>query len=401
MKNRIRILKAALITGILLLCAGIAAGQAFSIVSVMRDSEGALRIIQFSIVPIVNPENIVDVNVFSLDGGDSLSLGKPMQVSRSPIYEIKTDTPLKTTMSSTGEKLNDYILAVKIKGADGKETWINKAITMSNTSAASQTVLKESDDIDDSAFYIDGEIKGAYKKKTRFSTKIKLKKLEQTKDGWIYSKFGFFNLNASSDPEADPDVMEVGYNFARVVRKHFYWDNEVKIESERDFDNTNFIFSTRGIWIPAGQVLTRKNGDPTSLVFFRPYTGVELGKNLRSQVAAAKGDGIARVLVGADLRFNVPINLDKGQEINWTNSFTRRWLLSNELGYEVDDDGVPQLVRFGRSPRDYFNSKASFGFNKFFGAFIEYEWGQLPPSYKFVEHRFRAGLFFKFKFGTK
>jgi hypothetical protein len=411
MKHQILVFKAILIIGVFLLSSETLNAQEILIASVKRDSQNILRIIQVKFDDNINSADILDQNVFSLDGGAALSVGKPLsKISPTDIYEIKSDTALQTKLSATGKLvLNAYILAVKLKDSDGKETWKSARIILPDTSVPSVAITKdESEDIEDSNFYIDGELKGANKKKTTFSTNIKVKRLTQT-GKWIYSKSPidslpipfYFKLNASTDVEADPDSLEIGFNFARVVGKHFYWDNDIKIESQRDFKNTNFIYSTRGIWRPAGKSLTKKDGNATSILFFRPYIGAEVGKNLRSPVATAQGDGIARILAGADLRLNIPINEDKGQEINWTNSYTRRWLLSDELSFKADDDGVLQLVRFGKRPRDYVKSKIDFSFNKFFGAFIEYDWGQLPPSYKFVDHRFRVGLFYKFKFAVK
>lgn len=411
MKHQNSSFRAVLFIGVFLLSVGTLNAQEILFVSVMRDSQRVLRIIQVKFDDSVNSTDILDVNVFSLDGGAALSVGKPKSViSTNDIYEIRSDTALQTKQSPTGQlMLNAYILTIKIKGSDGKERWKNSRITLPDPNAPSVAISKdESEDIEESNFYIDGEMKGANKKKTTFSTNIKVKRLTQ-RGNWIYSKSPidslpiplYFKLSANTDVEADPDNMEIGFNFARVVGRHFYWDNDVKIESQRDFKNTNFIYSTRGIWRPAGVSLTKKDGDATSILFFRPYIGAEVGKNLRSPIVVADGDGIARILAGADLRLNIPVNEDKGQEINWTNSYTRRWLLSDELSFKADDDGVLQLVRFGKRPRDYVKSKVDFSFNKFFGAFIEYDWGQLPPSYKFVDHRFRVGLFYKFKFVVK
>ncbi len=413
MKRQTLILKVVLIIGVVLLSGVSSYAQTLDNAIAVIDEQGLLRVIQFNFDDSIEPANILDVNVFSLDGNESLIIGKPRLVpdkgNTRTIYEVSSATPLKIAKLENGTRvLNEYIIAVKIKTGD-KEVWQNTKIILPDPTKPDSAITKdESDDIEDSAFYIDGEMNGAYKKKTSFSTNIKVKRLTQRK-GWIYSTspfsstrvpFPYFKLNASTDVEADPDSMQIGFNFARIVRTHFYWDNDVKLESQRDFKNTNFIYAARVCWRPAGKALTKNEGDNSTL-FFRPFIGAEVGKNLRSPLDAAEGDGIARILAGAELRLNVPMNLEKGQEINWTNSYTRRWLLTDELGFEADDDGNLQLVRFGKSPRDYFNSKAEFGFNKFFGAFVEYEWGQLPPSYKFVNHRFRVGLFYRFKFSVK
>lgn len=317
-----------------------------------------------------------------------------------------TNAPLETSLppQASEPKLKSYILNIKIEDADGNADWQSIKLGMSNSSPKKTVEEIEAKDIDDADVYIDGEARGAFKKKTSFSTNIKLQKLKKRGD-WKYTPYGFFKLNASTDVEADPDSMEFGYNFRYIFGSPYYWDNEVKIESERDFDNTNFIYSSRIIYTPSGKtlgVINQANEKTKNIkIFFRPYIGTELGKNLRSPLNAAEGDGIARLLVGADVRLNIPINKAAGRTIDWRTSYTRRWLLTDELGFEADDNGNLLLNRFGKSPRDYIKSKVSFGFNKFFGAFIEYDWGQVPPSYKLVDHRFRTGLFYKYKFGVK
>ncbi|MET0753013.1 MAG: hypothetical protein ABWZ66_06555 [Pyrinomonadaceae bacterium] len=85
------------------------------------------------------------------------------------------------------------------------------------------------------------------------------------------------------------------------------------------------------------------------------------------------------------------------QGIVWENSYIRRWLLTDELGYETNDDDELVLTRFGKSPRDYVQSKVEFTINKFLNPYISYEWGVIPPSYKLVDHRFRVGFVYKFK----
>jgi hypothetical protein len=400
MKQNLPILKTILTAVIFACLAGTIKAQTVTDVTVKPN----LQTIQISIdLPL---SKIKDVNVISLSGGTSIPLGA-VREAITGVFEVETVTPLTVTKFKDANnvekaKLNPYILNLKIENSKKEIEWQTKRIELPDIEVVANTLVKnEVKEIKDADVYIDGEMRGVRKKRVIFSTNIKLQKLT-TKGDWTYTPYGFFKLSASSDPKADPDSMNFGFNFGYTINNHLFWDNEVKIESERDFENSNLIYSTRGVFTPAGVALTEKSdGTPTSVIFFRPYIGAEIGKNLLSPVSAADGDGIARVLAGADLRINVPINDEKGQAVNWTTSYTRRWLLTDELGYEADDDGTLQLTRFGKSPRDYFKSKADFSFNKLFGAFVEYDWGQVPPSYKLVDHKFRVGFFYKFKFGIK
>lgn len=312
------------------------------------------------------------------------------------------ETVLKQTPSGMKTVLKDYSLVIRVRQADGSVSRQTQPLNLLDANiAANRVVKKEAKNVDDADVYIAGEVNGAHKRKTTFSTEIKLQKLK-AKDKWDYTPYGFFKLNTSTDPDADPDRMEFGFRFGRFFDKTIftssYWENEAKIESERDFENTNLLYSSRLIFTPAG-VPSEKTSKQK--FFFRPFIGTELGKNLRSPLPAAEGDGIARILAGAEARVVIFGNREKGQGIDWITSYTRRWLLTDELGFRTDDDGNLVLNHFGKSPRDFVESKVTFGFSKHFGAFIGYDWGQVPPSYKFVNHRFRVGFVYKYKFGIK
>lgn len=260
--------------------------------------------------------------------------------------------------------------------------------------------------IDESDIYIGGEVNGAHKRRTGFTAEIKLQKYHPL-GSWAYTPF--FKLNASTDPDADPDQMELGLNFRYIsTRTRTYFDNEVKLESERDFQNTNLIENPRITFLPTSfpkALREIKGGKPVihkSLLFLNPFVGGEFGKNLRSPLKAAEGDGIARIVAGVDIRwiFFLKKN-EKAPDVNWTTTYQRRWLLTDELGFKADENGDLQLRTFGTSPRDYVRSKVSYRINKFFDVFSAYEWGQVPPSFKLIDHRFRLGFAYKFKFGVE
>ncbi len=259
----------------------------------------------------------------------------------------------------------------------------------------------------DSDVYIAGELGGSRGKKVAYSTEIKIAPTF-TNGRWYYTPV-FFNLNASTSPDADPDNMEFGgkggYVYPFDLKPTDKWKFRLtgldtsfggKIESERDFDNTNLIFNLQTNFVVTPIPLGKK-----ATLTFDPYIGTELGKNLNSPLAAAKGDCIARLLGGTNVLIDIPIENSGLQGIVWETSYTRRWLLSNELGFKTNDANELVLTKFGKSPRDYFQSKVEFTINKFLNPYISYEWGEVPPSYKLLDHRFRVGFVYKFKLTGK
>ncbi|HYX29469.1 MAG TPA: hypothetical protein VE863_12965 [Pyrinomonadaceae bacterium] len=322
--------------------------------------------------------------------GRSSGLGIPS------IYSATSTVPLEVLIDGRGNRKLHYQLWVRLanKEADKEDLSLNDAVVLLDEKVpldAPKQDKAKAKKVDDADVYISGELNGAHKNKTRYSTELKYQHF-RTWGSWQQTPF--FHLNASTDPDADPDKMEIGWTLRRISNAG-YFDNKPKLESERDFDNTNFIYDVRFTFLPHAM----PKGKGNVKFFLNPFLGGEFGKNLRSPLKAAQGDGIARLLAGGDLRVAFWLHKDSDQpEINWMTSYVRRWLLSDELSFKTDKDGNLQLRQFGKSPRDYVSSKVAYSVSKFFDVFLEYEWGQEPPSYKFIDHRFRVGFAYKYKF---
>ncbi len=69
-----------------------------------------------------------------------------------------------------------------------------------------------------------------------------------------------------------------------------------------------------------------------------------------------------------------------------------------EVYFEKAEDDELRPAFFGRNPRDWIEAKLSFNFSDAFGAYVGYEYGQQPPSYKLVDHRMKIGLIYKVAF---
>jgi hypothetical protein len=129
-----------------------------------------------------------------------------------------------------------------------------------------------------------------------------------------------------------------------------------------------------------------------------PFIGVELGKNVKSLLEGAEGRGIVRPLFGANYILFFPIGSPGLDEIRLEANYIRRMPLKREVTFDFDKDDNPFLVSFGRSPRDYADAKLNFNFTEMFGAFIGYEYGELPPLYNLVDHSMKIGFTYKVKF---
>ena len=400
-----------LLVGLLLtlLCSPSTAQSISGVDAVPPDPGQNNWIIEVAFVPDPSLGRIRRIFLVNVEDEKIISLSNPISFSNG-IYSYTPSEPLeKVTGATNVPKLaKHYELRASVENLKGDKVLSLGApveLLIENIPVVTE-VQQKAKNVEDADVYISGELNGAHKQRTSFTTEIKLQKYMPIRPSWRWTPF--FKLNASTDPDADPDSLQGGVNFRYISTKaKAYFDNEFKLESERDFDNTNLVYGTRLTFLPNSwpKGLRKKSSDGkisrnNIKVFFNPFLGGEFGKNLRSPLQAAQGDGIARILAGADLRiaFYIKKN-ERAPDINWTTSYTRRWLLTDELRFKTDDSGDLVLLSFGTSPRDYVSSKLSYRLNNFFDVFTAYEWGQLPPSYKLVDSRFRLGFAYKFKFG--
>ena len=263
-------------------------------------------------------------------------------------------------------------------------------------------VLAKSDNREQSNFYLTGEATRASGEEFVWKTDLKLG-YSFPKDRWGYSHYvtPFFELKASNAPKADPDSANFGLKWDWALPRFLggsQWTNVGKIESNTEFTNTNLLWESR---------LTVVVDAPTALdnervrMLFDPFFGHELGGNVLSPVDGAEGRPVSRLLVGANLGFVFPVDRPALSDITFESSYIRRWPLEREHAFTQDTNKKPVPLEFGRRPKDYTEVKLTFGFTKYFGAFIGYEYGRLPPTYKLVDHNLKIGFSYRAVVGKK
>lgn len=256
---------------------------------------------------------------------------------------------------------------------------------------------------EDANVYLSGEVAGASGEDFEGSVDIKLEYPHRRIIGRRTHSFNpFFDLKASTADDADPDSMSFGLNWEfpawryrgdnlHAPIRRIIWRNAPKIEAERDFDNANFIWESRF------RFMSRTYTGPRATLYFRPFVGHELGANLKSPVEEADGRFIYRLMTGTTLNLIFPLQAADLEDISFEASYIRRWPLRREVSFEEDDNGDLQPLPIGTSPRDHVNLKLNFNFTKSFGSTISYEYGELPPSFKLVDHKTSIGLTYKIK----
>lgn len=217
------------------------------------------------------------------------------------------------------------------------------------------------------------------------------------------------DIKVSSDAEADPDSLKFALEWflplyvsdnqnAKFPYTAVDWINSAKIEAPKNFDNINALWESRFLFPSSKFPWENKNFK----MFLDPFAGSEIGKNLKSPLKAAQGKAITRLYFGANLTLQIPVkdlSLLKGFEMN--TSYIRRLPLKRELNFDKDASGNLILATFGKGPKDYVDSKLIMKLNDYFGPFIGFEWGRLPPNYSLVDHKWTFGLLFKTKIKTR
>jgi hypothetical protein len=311
-----------------------------------------------------------------------------------------------------GHRYHLEILGFMFKGKMPKNRL--QAAVKERKAGSPELQAETADGKEDSNVYVAGEIATARGSKGFGSVEIKvsypfLKNLNGTTNEFS----PFFDLNASTNPKADPDTMNFGLRWVRPLsplnrlqgaggdrrgseRSNFgrtFVENTFKAEATHDFENANAIWSPRLIRpIPA-------IGGENAYIYFEPFLGFELGGNIVSPVAEAENKFIARGLFGSTMLVALALGADQPiQKVSFEAAYTRRLLFRDEVSFRVDDAGKFFPLNFGTNPRDFVSTKLNFTLSKFLGTYIGYDWGEVPPSYKLVNHRLKVGLNFRQKY---
>src|SRR5690349_9099207 len=207
---------------------GTALGQSVTLVYAVKPDPGQTNwSVEVSFSPDPKLDNIKNIFVLNVDDGTIIRLNTPID-SKMGIYSYTPSEQFLVTGTGDAAKLAKHYELKALIARDGKQlaTGAPVELLLENVSKASE-VHQKVKTVDEADIYIGGEIDGAHKRKTGFTAEIKLQKYNPL-GGWAYTPF--FKLNASTDPDADPDQLELGLNFRFIsTRMRTYFDNEVKI----------------------------------------------------------------------------------------------------------------------------------------------------------------------------
>ena len=281
---------------------------------------------------------------------------------------------------------------------DIKETALK--LGASPGAAPPKTTLKAADGKNDALFYFDGEISHVRKGAVLGSYDLKLNYLTYKNFlGMVIQEGPLYTLQGGDEPKADPDSMQLGWNVIMPILigdgtpnlfTGLLWEHTPQIESTRDFTYSNFVYSS--VFRLVSRAWTSSSGQR---VYFRPYFGVDVGRNLSTTVATAKDQTILRPLTGVTL--NMVLFKMGAASVSVSGDYVRRWPINNEVLLSTNSSGNLVIASAGTKPRDHIKSGLAVDFTKFASLSINYERGSLPPAFQFVDNKWTLSLVIKAK----
>jgi hypothetical protein len=132
----------------------------------------------------------------------------------------------------------------------------------------------------------------------------------------------------------------------------------------------------------------RKIANQESPITFTPLVGIEGGVNIGNRAIAPSADNVFRWLAGADAsyRFRIPKAswLLESKPFTLIGTFRARRPTTDEVFTTVSSGGT--LETPDKRTRVYARSELSFPLMKFFSLSVLYQYGDLPPAFRFFGH---------------
>ncbi len=331
------------------------------------------------------------------DKGGSL---KPAMVT-SAVPADRYETNQRITLTLAGDlpsaDATDYILVVlDIPSSRAIGTW-----TPADTSAPPS--LEPVDDPDDADLYFNGIVAPAKGSGTTYTI--------DAKASYIFARRGkseetswTVNGAAASDhrPLADPDSFRAAVSVEHVPARLpavFHWDVGA-YEFDRNGHVANLLTAPRLVFVWSGAAAATNPGSAKAPTIRYSYgldltLGAEGGGNLKNDAAPGAKRVIIRGAPGATAYITIPTSVLKklvgSLEYKVRFPFTREVFLETR---QLPDNADP-VASLSRRPRHHLRAQADFMATDWVGFQLKYEWGTLPPAFKFVDHSASIGLVFK------
>jgi hypothetical protein len=338
---------------------------------------------------LTNRENWI-IRLVNIEEGKFVDQFPPELVTIVPGNQLPNEADLKVNQQLDPSKIQ---ITVRFQLPNFSEAVINgpKKIKARKTF----TAAKGKPDAD---IYFSGSAAGAKGTKPLY--------LFESKLGYLFSlknKGGALGpraeITAASESNIDPDSIKTALAYEKIfvlgrAKGFILRSDALGLEFDKKNRNRNLMTDLNGTFVPPPKPIGE-----SSFVAFDFMGGFEAGHNYRHKLNQNEGLGnLWRWKFGANAYF-IALNPPVFKRIDFSTEYKVRLPQTSEPFTQTIND--KDITTLEKKPRHYVGSNLDLMFSDALGVSLKYQYGSLPPAFKFVNHTASVGLTFKLKQANK
>lgn len=290
------------------------------------------------------------------------------------------------------------------------------SLTLARRDKDDSDSFKPANSSKDADIYISGSVNPAVGSKPTYSIDSKAHVLFRGSD--VAAGFGISAaVKTDNRPRADPDSFNVKALYERPPLEMGGLGYRMAIaglEFDRKAKVLNFIAAPQVSWyfrrsLHGAPAHEGESGPVVAVFELDSYAGLELGANLKNEYSVENGPGkgsggIFRGVPGtaAIVRLN---RVGPFKSVDFVSAYEVRLLARPELILETRKDQLASrgvatdkpLPLLSRQARHHWTNTIGLNVTDAFGFSVQHEYGSLPPTFTFVDHKLQIGLVYKIK----
>lgn len=246
----------------------------------------------------------------------------------------------------------------------------------------------------DADLYLSGAATAARRSKPKYSIEAKFAYLVGLKKyGAIGAKA---SLKANEEPDIDPDSIKVAGVYEYVLPIHrppltglILTSDFIGGEFDRKNKTRNLVTGVDGRWVMRSVHLSETTSATIDIL-----TGLELGHNYRNPLSPEGIGYFWRPKFGANA-YLLALEPPLFKRVSFTAQYELRLPQAAEIFSRME--GGNAVLSLTKKPRHYGAADLDFLFTDAYGISLQYRYGSVPPSFKFVEPNVKLGFVLKLK----
>jgi hypothetical protein len=258
----------------------------------------------------------------------------------------------------------------------------------------------------DSDLYFSGLYNGSVGQSPAYTADIKVQPTWQLFDARDQRPSGalvpYLDFTASTNPKLDGNSANIGVALRLAFANSNGWLLSHIVLEPGGADQADHRFRAHApvFRLPAYLTLPTFPSNGRLLIYLQPLTGFEAGDYAvppgpldyaTTPKSSLDVGSIFRPFVGASLYINF-LNSKAKTVFSLQTDYVRRWPIEPEPIFSENSTGKLILVGIGTQPRDYVITKIVRNLGSYFNVSLQHEYGQLPPMYTLVDHKYGVAL---------